>query len=68
MNGITDHDFSPSNAWTPVMPWNVNSMRDLPGRFFSSVNGASTPGPTPTVPVMRVELSALIFSSPPMAW
>jgi hypothetical protein len=65
--GRTAHAFSPSKAWTPFMPWAVNSVRILFGRFIRRTNGEDGPGPNAIVPVMRMLVSALILSRPPRA-
>src|SRR6202035_5732960 len=50
------------------MPCTVNSMRTLCGRFISRVNGATAPGPTSILPLMRTDCTAFSFSRPPLAW
>jgi hypothetical protein len=67
MNGITDHVLAPSNAWMPVMPWIVNSMRRMPGRLRSIVIGASMPGPIVIEPVTRMVFRAFSLARPPQA-
>src|SRR5207244_3562510 len=42
-------------------------MRILPGRFSSTANGPSAPGPNEIVPVTRCAWIPLIFSIPPRA-
>ena len=52
----------------PVMPWIVNSVRVIFGRFCITMNGASMPCPITILPCSRMLFTALSLSMPPRAW
>src|SRR3954462_2410840 len=67
MNGIRFQPVVPSYADVPVMPWIVKSTRMSEGRALTIVIGASM-GPIFIFPVRRIDLMAVSFSLPPIAF